>query len=532
MFNDVSQKISVSHMVMAAFRSFFEITGKTLEFIYTRTTLHKFIKLKQRYILTKSGAVRVRYVMIAFAVLGCMQLLAATVYPKIFSFDFSPASEAPYEIVEAFTEGELEEALRADQARRTRHAQLASVQSYVAAGMRRASEAIVKPRKTSKTLTLGKGETIAGVLQDAGVSGTEAYQIVKTLTAHFDPRTAKPGQELQVVFKPNEESDTGEEVFEYQKMIMPISPVKEVSIIKEADSFVAKVTEKQLKPRTYARQAKIQNSLYGSAMKAGIPEAVIARVMRNYAWSIDFQRDIRGGDGIEVLYEAGETADGSYKKYGDILFANLNVRGRDIKIYRYEFDNGRVEYFNEDGISIKKTLMKTPVDGARISSGYGMRKHPILGYNKMHKGVDFAAPTGTPIYAAGDGVVSYRGRKGGYGNYIKLRHNGTISTAYAHLHKFAKGVGTGARVKQGDIIGYVGSTGRSTGPHLHYEVIVNGRQVNPNSVDLPTGEELKGKQLARFKDRVRDIDRKYRNHSEGFRVAQKEEKKRSKSFLR
>lgn len=499
-------------MITAAFRSLFESSFKTLDFLYTRTTLHKFIKLRQRYIMTKSGTIRVRYAVGALVCLGLMQLLAVSTYPKIFSLDFPVAPEASYEIVEALTEEELKGNASPAQEK------LASVQNYVASGVRKASEAIVRPRKTSKTLTLGKGQTIAGVLQSSGISGAYSYQIVKALSEHFDPRKAKPGQTMQVVFKPGEQ---GENL--YQKMVMSISPVKDVKITKEADAFKAEVIEKELKPRTYARMAKIQNSLYGSAMKAGIPEAVVARVMRNYSWSIDFQRDIRSGDGIEVLYETEETEDGAYKKYGDILFANLNIQGKDIKIYRHELADGRVEYFDEDGMSVKKTLMKTPVDGARMSSGFGMRKHPILGYNKMHKGVDFAAPTGTPIYAAGDGVVSYKGRKGGYGNYIKLRHNGKISTAYAHLHKFAKGMGTGKRVKQGQIIGYVGSTGRSTGPHLHYEVIVNGKQVNPKSLDLPTGEELKGKELASFKNRVRELDRKYRNYSQGFRLAQKQD---------
>ena len=171
--------------------------------------------------------------------------------------------------------------------------------------------------------------------------------------------------------------------------------------------------------------------------------------------------------------------------------------------------------------------MKTPIDGARLSSGFGMRKHPILGYNKMHKGVDFAAPTGTPIYAAGDGTIDFKGRKGGYGNYIRIRHNSQLKTAYAHMHRFAKGMGAGKRVKQGQVIGYVGTTGRSTGPHLHYEVIKNGIQVNPNRVDLPTGEKLKGQNMTAFKARMKELNKQYKEVAESTKIVQNQSKQKT-----
>jgi len=235
--------------------------------------------------------------------------------------------------------------------------------------------------------------------------------------------------------------------------------------------------------------------------------------------NIDFQRDIRKGDEIEVLYEAFETEDGEFARYGNVLYANLTVGGREYPIYRFEMDNGDVDYFEPSGISIRKTLMKTPIDGARISSGFGMRHHPVLGYNKMHKGMDFAAPTGTPIYAAGDGVVEKAGRNGGYGNYIRIRHNSKLKTAYAHLHRISSRVKPGARVKQGQIIGKVGTTGRSTGPHLHYEVLLANKQVNPRSVTLPTGEQLVGKNMDRFKWLVGHVYQQYASLSDGLKFA-------------
>jgi murein DD-endopeptidase MepM/ murein hydrolase activator NlpD len=187
----------------------------------------------------------------------------------------------------------------------------------------------------------------------------------------------------------------------------------------------------------------------------------------------------------------------------------LTVNSQPIEIYRFTLKNGDIDYFTEDGWSVRKALMKTPIDGARMSSGFGMRHHPILGYNKMHKGADFAAPTGTPIYAAGDGTLEHVGRKGAYGNYIRIRHNSTLKTAYAHLNKFAKGMSASKRVKQGQIIGYVGTTGRSTGPHLHYEVLLDGKQVNPNRIDLPTGEKLKGTNYANLQALIKKRQKEF-----------------------
>ena len=217
-----------------------------------------------------------------------------------------------------------------------------------------------------------------------------------------------------------------------------------------------------------------------------------------YSWKVDFQRDIRSGDQIRVLYEAEYTEDDEPTNKYNILFASMSTKNQDIDIYRYTTKDGLVDFFLPDAKSVRQGLLRTPIEFGRVSSGYGLRKHPVLGYNKMHKGVDFAAPRGTKIFAAADGIVDKKYYSSSYGNYIRIRHTNGIKTAYAHMKGFAKSISLGDRVKQGSVIGYVGTTGRSTGPHLHYEVLKNGRQVNPRSVNLPTQNELKGEEKEQF----------------------------------
>jgi murein DD-endopeptidase MepM/ murein hydrolase activator NlpD len=229
-------------------------------------------------------------------------------------------------------------------------------------------------------------------------------------------------------------------------------------------------------------------------------------VLKQWAYAVDFQRDLHPGDRFVLLFEEEFHEDGRFARAGAVQMARLDLADKTIAMYRFEASDGTVDYYDRDGISARRVLMRTPIDGARLSSGFGARRHPILGYTRMHKGVDFAAPTGTPIYAAGDGTVEIVETERGFGKYIRIRHNGQLSTAYAHMSRFAR-LAPGARVKQGEIIGYVGSTGRSTGPHLHYEVLVDGAQVNPLSVDLPTGNRLEGRDLAAFHRRVEEIDR-------------------------
>lgn len=481
-------------------------------------TLHKFIRLRQRNILTRTNRVRLRYVTsvaLSFVCAGYFALADIGVPVN----GISVSGVSPYlmaHLSPAAGDEEVGESIEV--AASEPNAKVVGVlQERVSDSMRRAPAAFKKaPKRDFEEIEIGRGDTIAGVLENAGLSGEDSYDVVKALSEHFDPRNVRPGQKLSVHFKPGSSDESGE----FTKVTVQVDPVKEITISKSGETFKAAMVEKDLVKHVYAGKAEIKTSLYGSAARSGIPAQVIAEMIRIYSWNIDFQRDIQPGDKIEVLYEAEETKDGEYSKYGNLLYANLTVGGKDVPIYRYEMKDGRVDYFQPDGMSVRKTLMKTPIDGARISSGFGMRRHPVLGYNKMHKGMDFAAPTGTPIFAAGDGVLEHAGRFSSYGNYIRIRHNSKLKTAYGHMHRLAKGMRPGAHVKQGDVIGYVGTTGRSTGPHLHYEVMVNNTQVNPKSVDLPTGEQLQGKQLAQFKSIVKSFDKQFYSLSQGMKFAQ------------
>ncbi len=266
----------------------------------------------------------------------------------------------------------------------------------------------------------------------------------------------------------------------------------------EEKLFVSKNIEKNFKKIKLYKETSITNSLYNSAINLNIKPNIIIEFARLYGFQVDFQRDVWKNDSFQIIYEAFVNEKNQIIDTGDIIFANLNLQNTDLQLYRYEYEKNKIDYFDENGKSIKKTLMKTPINGARLSSSFGKRKHPILGYTKMHLGTDFAAPTGTPIMASGDGKVLKAGWCGGGGNCIKIKHNSTYQTVYAHLSKFGKGIKKGSRVKQGQIIGYVGSTGLSTGPHLHYEVIENGKKINSQKLKLPSGKILKGKDRKKF----------------------------------
>ena len=248
---------------------------------------------------------------------------------------------------------------------------------------------------------------------------------------------------------------------------------------------------RQLQRVALGAEGRIDNNLSTAARDAGLPMSVLVEMIRIFSFDVDFQRELQSGDSFEVLYEALFEDDGSLAKTDGVLYASLTLSGERLDMYNFTPQSGHDDFFDRKGQSVRKTLMRTPIDGARLSSRFGMRKHPVLGYSRQHKGVDFAAPRGTPIYAAGDGVIESAGRNGGYGKYLRIRHNSTYKTAYGHMTRIAKGMRRGKRVRQGQIIGYVGSTGRSTGPHLHYEVLRSGRQVNPLKIKLPSGEKLK-----------------------------------------
>lgn len=470
----------------------------------------KHIGVKQRYLFTRGNRLRLRYaapLCLAFAV-------------SIFSFSDARSSLSFIEK----NNGTVTQHIPVEEQVAMMRALGANNKGKNSAKV--AEEAKPKPLEPKTVaLKIKKGDTLAGILQSNGIAGTEAYHIVNAIGEHYDPRKLRAGQAIDVRFNPDKETRSH---YEFAGLSMRLDALRDIKVRPDAKAenaqeivMHAELVEKKTEIKTRAARTAIQTSIFGSASEAGIPSAVIAEMIRVYSWSVDFQRDIRSGDTIELLYEAHETKDGEVVKYGNLLYANLSVNGRAQPMYRFEMKDGTTDYFDPEGMSIRKTLMKTPIDGARLSSGFGMRRHPVLGYNKMHKGTDFAAPTGTPIYAAGDGTVVERGRKGGYGNYMRIRHNNELSTAYAHMHKFNSKATKGARVTQGQIIGYVGTTGRSTGPHLHYEVLKNNRQVNPRSINLPVGIQLAGADKDKFKSVVKTAQREYASLSRGLKFAGK-----------
>ena len=273
----------------------------------------------------------------------------------------------------------------------------------------------------------------------------------------------------------------------------------------ESDKFKEEILSIKLDKKIVYNENIILQSLYKAATDENIPANTIIEFARIYGFQVDFQRDIRKQDKFQIMYEIFLNEKNEIVETGEILFANLKLSGQDNSLYYFDKD-GSEGHYDKNGKSVKKALMKTPINGARLSSPFGMRKHPIDGFNKMHRGTDFAAPMGTPIMASGDGVVKKAGWCGGGGNCVKIKHNSTYQTIYAHMSKFARGIKTGVRVKQGQTIGYVGSTGKSTGPHLHYEVIVNGKKVNSQKLKLPSGKILKGKERKNFETKKIKLD--------------------------
>ena len=283
---------------------------------------------------------------------------------------------------------------------------------------------------------------------------------------------------------------------------------QEITVTRTTEgTFYAELAKKELQAHHHRAGATIDSSLYLAAMQAGIPADVVVDMIRMFSYKVDFQRDLHPGDRFEVYYDYYYTPDGTPAKYGAISYAMMTLGGKDIPMYRFQPNASEpAEYFDSKGESAKGLLMKTPVDGARISSGFGSRFHPILGYTRMHKGVDFAVPTGTPVMAAGAGTIQFMGRASGYGNFVKISHGNGYSTDYGHLSRFAPGMRTGARVRQGQVFAYSGMTGMATGPHLHYEILVNGVQVNPLTVKMAQGRKLIGNLLRAFLGKRLEID--------------------------
>ncbi len=290
-------------------------------------------------------------------------------------------------------------------------------------------------------------------------------------------------------------------------LLFPVSNTTSIEIRKFQNDFIVKENILRLYKKEVVLKNTIKNNLYSSAVDVGIEPNIIVEFARIFGFEVDFQRDIRKGDWFEIYYEKFEDDNNKVRDTGKIIYASMFVNGEEINLYNFKHNNEE-EYYDIKGKSITKSLMKTPINGARLSSSFGMRKHPILGYNKMHRGTDFAAPSGTPIMASGSGTVTRARWCGGGGNCVKIKHNSTYETIYAHMKSFAKGIKEGKKVKQGQIIGYVGSTGMSTGPHLHYEVIVNGKKVNSQKLKLPSGKILKGEPRKEFEIERIKIDLK------------------------
>lgn len=371
------------------------------------------------------------------------------------------------------------------------------------------------PQPLVHTVEIENGDNLMDVLIKAGAERAEAHTAIQSLKGVYDPRRdLRVGDELQITLGPVvKDAGAAEETppdYELSSLRLPVTYDREVEVTRAPDDdFIAREIEMPLTSEFVRVTGTIDSSLFVNGRDAGIPISVLIELIRIYSFDVDFQRDIWNGDAFEIMFERQRNANDVVVNNGDIHFAKLTLRGTQIPFYRFETSKGTIDYFNEKGESIRKALMKTPLDGARLSSRFGNRKHPILGYTRLHAGVDFAAPTGTPIYAAGDGTVDVARTNGGYGKYIRIRHNGTYATAYAHLNGYARGVRQGKRVRQGQVIGYVGSTGRSTGPHLHYEIHRDGKPINPLGLKLPSGEKLAGDRLAAFQAMRSDVDARF-----------------------
>jgi murein DD-endopeptidase MepM/ murein hydrolase activator NlpD len=383
----------------------------------------------------------------------------------------------------------------------------------------------------TRTITMEAHSTLAGALNEAGVPSADASAVVSALAKVFNPKQLRGGQAFTVTFATGEtppapaqpvasisyqppEGATGDSAGD-DSTLQPVAgePVgrllsvafspsveRDIVIARASDgTFHARSSVQQLVPKLHRAGARIDSSLYLAAMQAGIPAEVVVQMIHMFSYEVDFQRDLKPGDSFEVLYNFYYTPDGRPAKQGDITYAAMHLGSRTVQLYRYQSQDGDGEdYFNSDGQSAKSMLMKTPVDGARISSGFGMRFHPVLGYTRMHKGIDFAVPIGTPVMAAGSGTVEQAGWSNGFGNFLLINHGNSYATGYGHLSRIAPGIHKGSHVHQGQVVAFSGNTGMSTGPHLHYEIRINKVQVNPLTVKVARGRILAGKDRREF----------------------------------
>ena len=357
----------------------------------------------------------------------------------------------------------------------------------------------LEPRFKKISHNVSVGETFDNILKRYDLQESEIVEIKENVSKKVNLNKLNTEQKIEITI-----DQTNSLIKEF---IFQISNTEKIYLIRNTgtNKFEQKILLTKLNKDIIYRENLILQSLYKSAVDQKIPANIIIEFARIYGFQVDFQRDIRKKDSFQIMYEVFVDDKGKTIETGEILYANLKLSGQENPLYYFDKDGSKGHY-DQNGKSVKKALMKTPINGARLSSPFGMRKHPIDGFNKMHKGTDFAAPLGTPIMASGDGVIKKAGWCGGGGNCVVIKHNSTYSTVYAHMSKFAKGIKSGLRVKQAQIIGYVGSTGKSTGPHLHYEVIVNGKRINSQKLKLPSGKILKGKNREIFETKKIKLD--------------------------
>ena len=350
----------------------------------------------------------------------------------------------------------------------------------------------LKPRYKNIDHKISSGETFDKILNNYSVSNEEILEIKNNLNSGYNLNNLKTNFNIKfTIDQSNNKKITS--------FLFPISRTKKIQLTRnlETNLFEKKIIITNLIKKIIYKEREILQSLYKTAIDLNVQPNIIIEYARIYGFQVDFQRDIRKNDNFKIMYEVFEDENGKVFETGNILFADLKLSGVNNSLYYFD-KKGSEGHYDGNGKSVEKALMKTPINGARLSSSFGMRKHPIDGFNKMHRGTDFAAPSGTPIMASGSGVITRARWCGGGGNCIKIKHNSTYETIYAHMKNFARGIKEGSRVKQGQIIGFVGSTGKSTGPHLHYEVVVNGKKVNSQKLKLPSGKILKNKERKIF----------------------------------
>jgi len=354
---------------------------------------------------------------------------------------------------------------------------------------------IDKEQFVEKKIEILQGDTFVSILENLNFKQKKIYEIISKIEETYDLKKIKTG-EIISVFENNFAEIKKIEFFKNNETIISVNLDKEINL-----NIIELTKNSFIESKEYT----ISESLFSDGIKNDVSSDILVKIIRLFSFDLDFQRDIRVDTVVSISYEFDEIVETGRLEYNDIKYASIIIDGKQLEYFKFITDDGYVDYFNREGKNVKKSILKTPLDGARISSNFGMRKHPISGFNKMHKGVDFAAPTGTPIYAGGNGIVEYVGKNGGYGKYIRIRHNNGYKTAYAHLSNYKKGISKGVRVNQGEVIGYVGSTGNSTGPHLHYEIIYQNKHINPLKLKLPSGKILEGKELEKFKEEYKII---------------------------